>query len=444
MMPQPPPWMRVRWWIFLFMFAFALMSFVQRTSIAVASETFMPTLHITQVQLGLLNTTFLIAYTIMQVPGGIIGQRFGARLTYIGVGVLGISATLATPALPALYSGAALFLALLIAQLVLGVALAPVFPVFASVVEAWFPKNRWAIANGLQSSGMLLGGAVTPILVVSLTHAIGWQGALLCIAIPVAFLTLGWGWYGRSTPAQHPSVTAAELAELDSGGGERVRPLTLRRLRGIVADRNVVLLSVSYLCMNYTFYLLTYWSFLYLVQVRHFTGIESGFAGMVPWIGAALGAAAGGLLSDRLAERLGARWGYRMVPLIALPAVGALLLLTIAVSKPYAAVLALAAAFGAVEINEGAYWAATMRVARADTGAATGVLNTGGNLGGILCQPIVAALSAAGAWNLAFATGSALALVAAGAWLFIDADRHSGQLGPQRPERPLPTESLSV
>lgn len=157
--------------------------------------------------------------------------------------------------------------------------------------------------------------------------------------------------------------------------------------------------------------------------MRHFTGIESGFAGMVPWMGAALGAAVGGFLSDRLAERLGARWGYRLVPLVALPSVAALLLSTISVSTPYAAVFALAAAFGAVEINEGAYWAAAMRVARSDTGAATGVLNTGGNLGGILCQPVIAALSAAGAWNAAFATGTVLALAAAALWLVIESDR---------------------
>jgi ACS family glucarate transporter-like MFS transporter len=415
--------MRTRWWIFIFMFAFALLSFVQRTSIGVAADTIMPVLHLSQMQIGLLNMAFLISYTLMQIPGGVIGQRFGARLTYIGVGVLGLAATLATPMLPVLYSGSVLFVGLLCAQLLLGVALAPVFPVFAAVVEVWFPKYRWAIANGLQTSGMLLGGAITPIFVVSLTTAIGWQGALLCIAIPVAVVTMGWGWYGRSTPREHPAVTAEELAELDPAQMEGARPLTLRRLGRIVADRNVLLLSVSYLLMNYTFYLLTYWSFLYLVQVRHFSGIESGFAGMVPWIGAALGAALGGYLSDRFAGRFGARWGYRIVPLIALPSAAVLLLLTIAVSTRYAAVFALAAAFAAVEINEGAYWAAAMRVARADTGAATGVLNTGGNLGGIICQPIVAALSAAGGWNMAFATGTVLALAAAGAWLLIDSDR---------------------
>ena len=64
-----------------------------------------------------------------------------------------------------------------------------------------------------------------------------------------------------------------------------------------------------------------------------------------------------------------------------------------------------------------------MNVARADSGAATGILNAGGNLGGIVCQPIVAAFSAPGAWNVGFQTGAVLALVAAGAWMLIDADR---------------------
>jgi nitrate/nitrite transporter NarK len=109
-----------------------------------------------------------------------------------------------------------------------------------------------------------------------------------------------------------------------------------------------------------------------------------------------------------------------VIPLISLPIVAILLLWTVSVSAPWLAVLGLAGAFGAVEINEGAYWAATMRIARADTGAATGVLNTGGNVGGIICQPIVAALSSAGRWRLAFATGAVLAVVAAAMWLIVN------------------------
>ena len=143
---------------------------------------------------------------------------------------------------------------------------------------------------------------------------------------------------------------------------------------------------------------------------------------MVPWIGATIGAAAGGILSDRAVERFGGQWGYRIVPLIFLPIAAVLLVVTIWVTMPWAAVLGLAAAFASVEVNEGAYWAATMRVARADTGAAAGVLNTGGNAGGILCQPVVALLSAAGGWETAFATGAVLAIIAAVLWLLVDTE----------------------
>jgi ACS family glucarate transporter-like MFS transporter len=399
-----------------------MLSFIQRTSIAVAGESIIAALHITQMQIGLLNAAFLTTYTLMQIPAGALGERVGARRTYIAVGMVGLCATLATPLLPIVFNGTAIFVALLITQGVLGVSQAPVFPMSAAIIEAWFPVNRWAIANGFQTSGMLLGGAVTPPLIVGLTEWVGWRGALLSIALPVLLTFAAWAWYGRNSPEEHPSVSREELNELPRRT-LAVSPITVRRLAAILTDRNVLLLSVSYLCMNYTFYLLTFWSFLYLVQVRHFSGISSGIAGMVPWVGAALGAAAGGILSDRAVERFGSRWGYQLVPLISLPIVAVLLLVTISVATPWSAVLALAGAFAGVELNEGAYWAATMRVARADTGAAAGVLNTGGNAGGVLCQPVVALLSSAGCWGAAFATGAVLAVIAAVLWLLVDTDR---------------------
>jgi ACS family glucarate transporter-like MFS transporter len=416
---KQPPRIRIRWWIFAFTFAFAMLSFIQRTSIAVAAESMIAALHITQMQIGLLNAAFLTTYTLMQIPAGALGERFGARRTFLAVGIVGLCATLATPLLPVVFNGTAIFVALLITQGVLGVSQAPVFPVSAAVIETWFPVNRWAVANGFQTSGMLLGGAVTPLLIVALTQWIGWRGALLSIA-PLVLLTFAaWGWYGRNSPEEHPSVTKEELDELPSRS-VAASPITAKRLTAIVTDRNVLLLSLSYLCMNYSFYFLTFWSFLYLVQVRHFSGITGGIAGMLPWIGAAVGAATGGIMSDRAVERFGCRWGYHIVPLISLPIVASLLLVTIWVTTPWSAVLALAAAFASVEVNEGAYWAATMRVARADTGAAAGVLNTGGNAGGILCQPVVALLTSAGGWEAAFVTGAVLAVVAAVFWLWID------------------------
>jgi predicted MFS family arabinose efflux permease len=159
------------------------------------------------------------------------------------------------------------------------------------------------------------------------------------------------------------------------------------------------------------------------VQERNFTGLESGFAGMLPWIGAGLGAGIGGLLADFVATRIGYRWGYRLVPMISLPLAGLLLLVAVGVAAPYAAVLALMATFFMIELNEGPFWATTMRVARADTGAATGMMNTGGNFAGMVSAPIIGALSGAGNWNATFVIGAIFAFIAAACWFAIDPDR---------------------
>ena len=416
---------RIRWWIFAFTLAFPTLSYIQRLSVQDLAGTVMPALHLSQLQIAWLATAFTTAYALAQLPGGIFCQQVGVRWTLVVVGILGFIATLAFPLAPVILAGTALFGTLLLAQALLGVSQGPLFSAATAVVESWLPVNRWAMGGGLQAAAMNFGGAVTPLLVAVLSGCFGWKGALLWIALPVALLTVAWGWYARDTPREHPAVTPEELAELGSGAAQSPRPPTVRRLLRLLTDGNVLLLTLAYLCMNYAYYLLSFWSYLYLVQVRHFSGIEGGLAGAVPWIGAALGAAAGGFISDGLAARTGIRWGYRLVPLVALPIAGLLLLVTLRVATPYAAVAALTAAFFMVEINEGAFGAAIMNVARADVAAAWGVMNTGGNAGGIIAQPLVGFLTNGGAWGGAFITGTVFALVAAGLWLWIDPARRA-------------------
>lgn len=414
--PQRQP-IRVRWWIYAYMFGFAAMAYVQRTGIAVSAPAMQHDLGFTDTELGWLFFAFTTAYAAFQLPGGALGQRLGPRLVFTVVGIVGVLATLTTPLFPLVLSGSALFAALLAGQSLMGASQGPVFPVFAAVVERWFPSRQFAMANGVVASGMLLGGALTPPLLVELATQYGWKGAILWTVLPAALLTAGWAWYGRDRPQQHPGVSPQELAELDEAPA--APPLTFRRMGRVLMDRNILLLALSYLSMNYVFYMISYWSFIYLVKERHLGGLESGLMGMMPWIGAAVGAAIGGVGADALVTRFGPTRGYRLIPLISLPLGAVMLFCTPLFGNVYVAVAALTLAFFAMEINEGPYWAGTMSVARADTGAATGVLNTGGNMGGVLCQPVVAALAATGNWTHVWVSGAAFALLAAGLWLFV-------------------------
>lgn len=413
--------LRVRWWIYAYLFGFAAMAYVQRTTVSVAAPDLQASLHLSKPQIGWLFFAFTTAYAISQLPGGALGQRFGPRAVFAGVGLIGVAATLATALPPFVLAGTALLLVLILAQSLLGIGQGPIFPVIAAVLERWFPSRQFAFTNGVISSGMLLGGALTPPLLVALTAQLGWQQAVLWTAVPAVLLTVGWWRYGRDRPQEHPRVTSEEIAELDSAPA--APPLTLARMGDVLRNRNVLLLAASYLCMNFVFYMISFWSFLYLVEQRKLAGLESGLMAMIPWIGAAVGAAIGGVLADRLAVRLGSTRGYRLLPLVTLP-LGAVMLVAIpAVGSVALAVAALTLAFFAMEVNEGPYWAATMSIARADTGAATGVLNTGGNLGGVICQPVVAALVAGGAWSSAWLSGALFALTAAGLWLFVRCEK---------------------
>ncbi len=421
----PPTAIRIRWRMAGFMFGFGLLAYVQQKGITVAAEPMMPELGLTQLQIGWLEQAFLIGYGTFQLPGGLFGQRFGARRTLAVIGLIAFAAMLSVPLAPTFLSSAqSIFLAMLFSQLMLGVAQAAIFPVSAGVFEAWFPPNRWALVQGLQTMCMGLGAAITPPLIATLMNSVGWQQALVWTTLPALALIAGWAWYGRNTPREHPNVSAAELAELGPQDHATVNSnMNPGRLLRVLTNRNVVLITVSYICLNYAFFLLSNWCFLYLVQERHFSVLASGWLSSAPPLASAIGAGIGGFLTVWLCKRLGNTWGFRLTPLLALPTAGLLLLVAVAVANPYMAVLALAASFALVELTEASYWGGAMTVGRGDSMAVCGVMNTGGNIGGVIGIPIVAYLSGHGQWQLAFMIGTAATLASAAAWLGIDAGR---------------------
>lgn len=392
-------------------------AYFQQKGVTIAAERIMPELSLSQMQIGWIEWAFLLAYTPGQIFGGRVGQRFGARATLSAAGALAVAATIATPLAPALLTGTAVFAGLFLSQLALGLAQAPLFPVGSGVVRAWLPSRRWGLANGVQSMGANLGAAAAPALIVVLMQRFGWQRALFWTALPSLGLTLLWAWYARNTPREHPAVSEAELADLeppdDPPATGPSAPVTGARL----PLRQLALLTASYTSINYVFYLLANWAFLYLVQERKFSVAESGWLASLPPLAAALGACLGGGITDTLCRKIGLRWGHRLVPLLSLPTIAILLVLAVYVPSPSIAVLGMTLCFGLVELNEGAYWAATMRLAGANTMTATGILNTGGAVGGLIGIPIVAFLSGRGAWTGAFLIGAACATMSAVAWL---------------------------
>lgn len=411
---------RVRWVIFACLLGFSFFGYIQRTEISIVGESMIREFELSQRLFGWLVTIFLAGYTVCQVPTAVLGEYLGARraLTWTGAGtILSICAIALTPRLP---SPAAVVVILLTAQLVLGVVQAALFPVASGAIRNWLPARSWGLAQGLMVTASWIGSAVTPPLIGTVVVLIGWRPSMVLVCVPALLLVLWWRYYARDCPAEHPKVSPEELSELDSSGARSVGArIDLPRVGRLLVDPQILMITISYLLMNYVFYLVMFWSFIYLRQARHMTVLESGWLASLPFLTAACSSAIGGRVSDYLTVRLGLPWGMRVLPLLALPAAALFLWLTSVAEDAYMSVAALCLAFGFCEVLEGPFWAGAMRIAPDDSMTATAILNTGGNLGGVVATPVIAALSAAHHWAAVFAIGAIASVAAALLWLRI-------------------------
>ncbi len=415
----------VRWMVLALLFLISFVAYVQRLNFNVAGKVMMDELGYSKDQLGWMISAFILCYTIFQLPGGICGERFGSRRTMTWIVVLwGVCAAL-TALLPGLLitGAAAGVIALLLVRALMGVFQAPVFPVLAGAVANWFPPTRWALPNALSNTGLTLGAMVTPPLVALVTVTYGWRASLY-LTVPFTFLiAVLWWWYARDRPAEHRGVNRAELDAILSDRSEPAEEQGRRVWLKVLANREVLLITASYFCANYAFYFFFSWFFIYLVEDRGFTVLGGGFAASVPWLTAALFAPLGGLLCDWTCKRFGPRWGYRGPCAAALVLAAVVLLIGAAVEDAYVALVFLSLALGFQQATEGAYWAAAIYVAREHAGTATAIMNTGGNLVGVISTPMFVLLERQFGAAVAIAVAALFSLLAAALWMILRVDR---------------------
>ena len=94
-------------------------------------------LAISELQMGWVYGAFFWGYLVFQIPGGILGKRYGPRLTLLVAGVIWVLACVLFATLPGRFeTSVAGTIALLIAvRVIMGAAHAPIYPVQAAAVE---------------------------------------------------------------------------------------------------------------------------------------------------------------------------------------------------------------------------------------------------------------------------------------------------------------------
>ena len=426
----------VRWRVLLLLAVVSFVSYLLRGNLSIAAPRMIADLGLTEIQWGWVMSAFPLGYALFQFPGGVWGGRVGPRkalaLITVAWGVL-IAISSVVPA-AGMTSTATILAALITVQFLVGVAHAPVFPVVAASIEHWFPVGRWAFPNGLTSSGLTIGLAVTASALPWLIGAHGWRAAFIMLA-PFGFAAAAlWWWYARDRPSQHRSTNAAEVALISTGRDPAeladaigVDPNASPAWLRVLKSRDALLVTLSYSCMNFVFYVVFSWGFYYLVKVRGFSEQDAGFLTSAQWLAAGVGAALGGWACDRLCRRLGLRWGCRWPIVVGMLASAALLLGVAFHPRADAAAVMLGLCFFFNQTTEGPYWATATAVGGRHAGAAGGLMNTGANLMGFVNALLLAVVADAFGWKAAIAIGAGFAVVGVVLILLVRADHQIDQ-----------------
>ena len=407
---------RAPWGLVLLLAATATAAYLCRVNISVAGALVMQEFGLSQAQMGRVFSAFLLGYTLLMLPGGMLADVWGARrtlsrLAWGWVIVTGLHALVRGTG-PGGSALAALW-ALLALRFLMGILAAPTYPAAVQGVSRWVPAWAHGRANGLVIGSVGLGSALAPPFVTAIMVPWGWRAALVASAVPALAVAIAWLF------VREPRVTAAGTGLPAPRPGAPSRP-ELRTVGRLFKAPGFGWLTLSYSLQGYVGYIFIFWFYLYLVQVRRFGLVEGAVWSSLPWVLSTVSIPLGGWVSDRLiGTRLGPIWGRRLVPMIGMGGAGIFISVGAHTASAWLAAVSLAVATALVLSVEGAFWATVAGLAGEHSGTGGAIMNTGCNIGGLISPMLTPVLGEMFGWEPALHVAAGLSIVAALAWLRI-------------------------
>lgn len=414
-MSAPP---RLRWLILGLLFAISVVTYIDRVNISVTARQMMPALGLTDQQMGFVFSSFVIGYALFQVPGGWLGDRWGARLvlTFALLWWSCVTALTATAATSSLAGPLGIVGALALVRFLLGVGEAVALPTFNRVVTDWLPSHERGLGIGIAIGGIGVGAAVTPPITAWIMVNYGWQTAFYLSAGLGIGLAAVWWLMARDRPADHPWINPrCPVAPRSTSAESPTIPWAALR-----KTPTVWWLVLSYSCLGYIAYVYLSWFYLYLVNVRGFNVLRGGFFAAAPFLAILVSCPLGGWATDRLALRLGAARGRRFIGMAGMTLAGSSIALGAVVESPSLAIAALSLGAGWLYFTIGAYWSSTSDLSKTHAGSLSGLMNMGANIGGAISPTVTPWIAEQWGWPASLATAALLAFIGGILWLNID------------------------
>ncbi|HEY1950094.1 MAG TPA: MFS transporter [Bryobacteraceae bacterium] len=412
---------QVRWILIGWIFLVSAVAYLDRVNLQIAGKAIMNEFHLDTVQLGWIQSAFVLGYAFFQAPAGRLADRIGPRLI-IGLGVIWWAIfTSAITVIPLV----SISLGMLIAtRFCLGIGEAVVYPASNTLVAAWIPSTERGLANGFIFTGVGFGAGITPPIITAIAINYGWRASFWFSAAIGLFVGLVWFLISRDKPREHPWVSKAENDYIEAGlpksnpklGGEKMG------WSQIIRNKDIWAVSLSYFAFGYAAYIFFSWFFIYLNDVRGLNLRQTASWSMLPFLAMAGGSACGGWISDLITKKKGKRAGRCLLAVVSMGLAGFFIALGTQVASARMAVLVLAAGAGSLYLSQSSFWSITADIGKKSAGTVSGVMNMCGQFGGALTASLTPYLGKRFGWNVSFLVAAGLCVIGAVAWWFVNTE----------------------
>jgi len=404
---------RVRWKIFLMMLMLIYINYIDRSSLSVAMPLIAKEFDIGPAVQGLLLSSFFWTYAFMQIPGGMLADRFGPRSVIVG-------ATVGWGFFQAIAAVCTGWVPLLLTRLGLGAAEAPIYPAGGKLNGIWMTQNERGRGATLLDGGAPLGAALGALVIAGLiSHFESWRTSFVVAGVgTMAAGVLAW-WYIRNHPREHPRVNEAEAAFIEAAHAADLaaEPANASgRVMDFFKYRSVWGMFFGWMCFNALFYGLLTWMPTYLSKVHGLDIKQMGGAVFIMFFSGFVGEMVGGWIADKW-RASGASQAKVLRTLFAIASVVATVAIyNVAHFKDPVTVVALLSVTLFFLRWCGLFWVVpSLLGTRNRVGFLGGTMNLGGNCAGIGVPILVGVIvQTTGSYDLAL-----MLFAAAGAGLFV-------------------------
>jgi len=383
---------------------------MDRLNIAVTAPVIMKEFGWDEAALGIILSSFFWGYTLLQIPGGWLADRYGGK-KILGIGVLWWSFfTMITPL-------ARTVMNMTVVRALMGLGEGVNFPSIQSLTSRWIPSQERSRVMGFTLSGISVGNILAFPLATWIMTTLGWQYVFFIFGLFGFIWCAFWLCLAANRPEEHKTIYPQELEYIKANRPE-IPPVVKTPWKEILSKIQVWALVANHFCVSWGFFMFLTWLPTYLVKAHGFSIKEMGIYSMLPYLAMVIGSNGSGWLADYCIKRTGnitlIRKAFHSISLLS----ASVFLIFLAQTETKAlAIILVTLALGMMSMTGSTTGPNAMDVGPRYAGIIMGMQTTAGNIAGIIVPIVVGFIvSLSNRWDLIFYIAAGILIFGSIVW----------------------------